>query len=71
MARDILTAASLPGVPGFMDWGRLSRAEIIKRTREVAAHNKEQAEKLLSAPDDAFDVRVVEGVQKMKLIERL
>lgn len=67
----ILTVASIPGTPGLMDWGRLSRAEIIKRTREMAAHQKEQAERLLSAADDAFDVRVVEGVHKMRLIERL
>lgn len=71
MARDILTVASLPGVPGLADWGRLSRAEIIRRTREMAAYNKEQAEKLLAAPDEAFNVRVVKGARKMKLIERL
>ena len=71
MSRDILTVASLPGVPGLMDWGRLSRPEIIRRTKEMAAHQKEQAEKLLNAPDDAFNVRVVRGIQKQELIEQL
>jgi hypothetical protein len=70
---DILTAASLPGVSGagLMDWGRLTRAEIIKRTRELAAYQKEQAEKVLAAADEDFDVRVVRGARVQHLIERL
>jgi hypothetical protein len=71
MSKNILTVASLPGVPGLADWGRLSRAEIIKRTREMAAHEKAKAEKILSARDEDFNVRVVEGVHKQKLITRL
>ncbi len=71
MARDILTSARVPGSAGFADWGRLPRAEIIKRTREYATACKADAEAILSAPDEAFEVRVVEGVQKQKLIERL
>lgn len=71
MARDILTRAKLPGTSGFMDWGRLPRAEIIKRTREYAAQAKAEAEALLNAPDEAFDVCVIEGVHRQKLVERL
>lgn len=68
---EIFTRACLPGVPGLMEHGRLPRAEIIRRTRELAAQQKEQAEKLLAAPDEVFDVRVVRGCLVQHLIERL
>lgn len=68
---ELLTVASIPGCSGLMEWGRLSRAEIIKRARALAAHNKEQAEKILAAPDEAFNVRVVRGPRVQKLVERL
>jgi hypothetical protein len=68
---DIMTIASLPKEAGLMDYGRLSRAEIIRRTREMAAHQKERAERILAASDEEFDVRVVRGKHARKLIERL
>ena len=73
MAKDLMTVANAPGVfgGGFMDWGRLSRAEIIKRTKEVAAGEVEKWGKVLATPDDAFDCRVVRGVHKQDLVERL
>ena len=70
---DILTVAHAPGVSGggFMDWGRLSRNEIIKRTKELAAHEIDKWQKVLATPDEAFDCRIVRGVHKQKLIEQL
>lgn len=42
----VLTVASVPGAfdGGYADWGRLSRAEIIKRTCAVAAHKQKLLE---------------------------
>lgn len=73
MANEIMTEAHAPGVfgGGFMDYGRLSRDEIIKRTKEFAAHEKEKWEKVLATADDDFDVRVVRGIHKQALVERL
>jgi hypothetical protein len=70
---DILTVADVPGVfgAGFMNYGRLSRAEIIRQTKELYAYNKEVAEKVLATPDDDFDVRIVRGVHVQHLVERL
>ena len=68
---DIMTIASLPKESGLMEYGRLTRAEIITRTRQMAKHQKERAERILAASDDEFDVRVVRGVHKRQLIERL
>jgi hypothetical protein len=68
---EIMTVASLPKEAGLMDYGRLTRNEIIRRTREMAMHQKERAERILAASDEEFDVRVVRGVHKQKLIERL
>ncbi len=68
---EILTIADIKGVGGFMDWGRLSRTEIIKRTRDCARAEKEKWEKILAAADEDFSVRVVRGSQKQELIERL
>lgn len=70
---EIMTVASLPGAfgGGYMDYGRLTRAEIIRRTRVVANAQKEAAEKVLSAPDEAFECKIVRGKIVQKLIERL
>jgi hypothetical protein len=68
---EILTVASLKGGGGFMDWGRLSRAEIIKRTKDCARAEKDKWEKILAADDKDFNVRVVRGSQRQKLIEHL
>lgn len=73
MSSDIMTVASAPGVSGggYMDYGRLSRAEIIRRTKELAAHEAKKWSAVLSMPDDEFVVRIVRGVHKQALIERL
>jgi hypothetical protein len=38
MSAEIMTVAAAPGTFGgaYMDYGRLSRAEIIRRTKELA-----------------------------------
>ena len=73
MSSEIMTVASAPGVFGgaYMDYGRLPRSEIIRRTKELASHEKKKWEEVLATPDDKFDVRIVRGVQKMTLVEEL
>lgn len=68
-----MTVAAAPGVFGgaYMDYGRLSRAEIIRRTKELAAHEVKKWSEVLETTDDSFDVRVVRGVHRMALIEQL
>lgn len=68
---EIMTVASLRDSSGFMDYGRLTRAEIIRRTKEVAAQEKAHWKKILAAPDEEFDVRVVRGKLVQHLVERL
>jgi hypothetical protein len=70
---EIMTVAHARGIfgGGLMEYGRLTRTEIIKRTREMAASEKEKWEKVLALADEEFDVRVVRGVHKQTLIERL
>lgn len=70
---EIMTVAAAPGTFGgaYMDYGRLPREEIIRRTKELAAHEKKKWEEVLATPDDEFDVRVVRGVHKMALVEKL
>jgi hypothetical protein len=70
---EIMTVAHAKGIfgGGMMDYGRMTRAEIIKRTKDMATCEKEKWEKVLATPDDQFDVRVVRGTQKQELIERL
>ena len=70
---EVMTVASVPGISGggIMEYGRLTREEIIKRTREMAKSEKEKWEAVLATPDDAFSVRVVRGIHKQTLIKRL
>jgi hypothetical protein len=68
---DILTSCHLKGVGGMVDWGRLTRAEIIAKTRDMARHDKERAEKILAARDEDFDCRIIRGPRVRRLVERL
>jgi hypothetical protein len=70
---DIMTVAAAPGVFGgsYMDYGRLTRSDIIRRTKELAAHEVKKWGEVLATPDDEFDVRIVRGVHKMALVEEL
>jgi len=70
---DIMTVAAVPGCfgGGYMDYGRLSRGEIIRRTKELAAYEVKKWQQVLDTSDDVFDVRVVRGARKMDLIEQL
>lgn len=73
MSSDILTVARVPGISGavFMAWDRLSRAEIIKLAKEQAAYEKEKWEKVLATTDDQFECRIVRGLYKQELVEKL
>lgn len=71
MSTDILTEASAPNGGGFADWGRLSRDEIIRRTKELAAYEVEKWSKVLATPDEDFDCRIISGIHRRKLIEKL
>lgn len=71
MSRDLLTEASAPSGGGFADWGRLTRDEIIRRTKELATYEVEKWSKVLATPDDDFDCRIIEGVHKRRLVMKL
>lgn len=68
---DIYTIACPHGKPGYMSHGRLSRSDAIKALRDYAKHIAEEAELILSTPDEELDVRIVRGVHVQHLIERL
>ena len=70
---DVMTTCNLPGSPfnGWMNYGRLTREQIIKEARDLAKHYREMAEAVEKAPDAAFKVRIVRGVLKQRLIEEL
>jgi hypothetical protein len=70
---EIMTVAHVPGLfgSGYMDYGRMSRAEIIARAKGLAESEMEKYRRLLATPDDAFEVRIVRGKNVQHLIERL
>lgn len=70
---EVMTVCDLPGSPfnGWMNYGRLTREQIIKEARELAQHYREMAEAVERASDEAFKVRVVRGKLKQRLIEEL
>ena len=59
-----MTGIHLPGLfgSGLADYGRKSVPEMIAQLRAKAAHDKEQAEAILAADDDAFHVSTYVGV---------
>jgi hypothetical protein len=68
---DIMTVATAPGGGGLMEHGRLTRAEIIQKTKEMAEYEKARMERILATPDSEFEVKVVRGTLVQHLIERL
>lgn len=68
---DIMTVATAPGGGGLMEYGRLTRAEIIQKTREMATYEKAKMERIVATPDSEFKVNVVRGRLVQHLIERL
>jgi hypothetical protein len=68
---DILTSCHLKGVGGLDEWGRLSRSEIIEKTRDMARHDKAQAEKILAARDEDFECKIIRGPHVRRLVEKL
>lgn len=51
-----MTTIFLPGVHGWMGYGKQSRSEMILRYRANAAYDKAQAERILAAKDSDFVV---------------
>ncbi len=68
---EILTSCHLKGVGGLDEWGRLTRAEIIEKTRDMARHQKAEAEKILAAADADFECKIIRGPLVRHLVERL
>lgn len=68
---EILTNCHLKGVGGLDEWGRWTRAEIIKKTREMATYDKQKAEKILAAKDEDFDCKIIRGPYVRRLVEKL
>jgi hypothetical protein len=50
------------GTPGYMDYGRKSRAEMIAAYRRVYEHQRAEAERALAVPDDELVVTTFLGV---------
>lgn len=72
---EIMTVAGPPGRgalgEGLMLHGRHPRAEVIRQMRAMYARNLEAAQRILAMSDDEFEVTVVRGVHRQRLIERL
>ncbi len=68
---DLYTIASLKHQSGLAEHGRLTRAEAIKSLRDMAVHQKKDAEAILNASDEDFYVRVVRGVHVQHMVEVL
>lgn len=50
------------GTPGYMDYGRKSRAEMIASYRRIYQHQLEEAQRALAVPDDELVVTTFLGV---------
>jgi hypothetical protein len=68
---DLYTIASLKHQCGTAEHGRLTRAEAIKSLRDMALHQKKDAEAILNASDEDFYVRVVRGIHVQHMVEVL
>jgi hypothetical protein len=68
---ELYTIASLKHQSGLAEHGRLTREEAIKRLRDMALHDKKDAEAILNASDEDFYVRVVRGVHVQHMVEVL
>lgn len=49
---------------GFCDWGKKDRATMIKSFRNIAERQKAEAEAILSAADDDFEVYQHRGIYR-------
>ena len=56
---------------GLLDWGELTRAEMISQAREHAKLLETQARTIIEADDDDFEVCVVRGSIVQRLIRKL
>lgn len=65
MTAQKMTRIRLPGLSGgagLMDYGELSHAEMVEKIRDHARHNKANADAILAAADEDFEVVILRGV---------
>ena len=62
------TTIKLEGTNGFCDWGKKDRAEMISAYRRMAEKNKQEAEAVLLAKDDDFEVYQHKGLYRERQI---
>lgn len=63
---DRYTSIKLPGMSGIADHGRRPRAEMIELIRRHAEREKAEAEAILAATDDQFQIETYVGVHVRK-----
>lgn len=73
---EIMTVINLPKGEGpnwcgLMDWGRLTREQMIAQARKNAKLDAEIAQKILDAKDEDFIVKIVRGSIVQHLVEDL
>lgn len=69
-----MTRVHLPSLgpgSGYAEYGRQDPHEMIRRLRRDAEIAKEEAERILAAPDDEFVVETYRGVYVQRNRERL
>lgn len=66
-----MTTITLAGDNGIGEWGEKSVEEMIKRYREHHEYLLDKAQRVLAAPDSAFQIEVVRGVHVPRLIKVL
>lgn len=73
MGSERMTSVHLPESkrPGLADWGRKTPEEMITQYRAYALHMREEADKVLAAPDSAFHVETYIGQHKRRQCEVL
>ena len=72
---DLLTRVRVYGKAhnrhGYMVWGRVSREKAIAEAKRYAQSQLEKAQDILNTPDDEFDVAIIRGPRKQKLVEQI
>ncbi len=69
-----MTTVTVEGAPmgtGLMEYGRVSRAEMIAKLRRVAQWNADNARRILEAPDEAFKVITHTGIHVQRNVEEV
>lgn len=67
-----MTSVGIKGLPmgtGLMEYGRVSRAEMIAKVRKMYERQAEIAKAVLEAPDEAFEVTTHTGIHVQRNVE--